>query len=155
LEKRRRHAAGASTLVRAQIRAGRQVTDRCGIDRASTPSPQSSRSDRRVGGGLMSQTMRRTPASTLPSDHPGIDVLYGLLAFGQLPSFYRLAEDAAFAPDLSGKVAMARLAAADVEHFDLLCAALRDRGADPEEAIAPFAAILEGYHASTAPAGWL
>lgn len=103
----------------------------------------------------MSQTMSRTTASTLPSDHPGIDELYGLLAYGQLTAFYRLAEDAAFAPDLSGKVAMARLAAADVEHFDLLCAALRERGADPEEAMAPFAAILEGYHASTAPAGWL
>lgn len=103
----------------------------------------------------MSQTMSRTTATTLPGDHPGIDELYGLLAHGQLTAFYRLAEDAAFAPDLSGKVAIARLAAADFDHFELLCGALRDRGADPEAAMAPFAEILHGYHASTAPAGWL
>jgi hypothetical protein len=47
------------------------------------------------------------------------------------------------------------MASAEFSHFELLRTRLTALGADPQEAMAPFVAVLEAFHASTAPADWL
>jgi len=81
--------------------------------------------------------------------------LLGALAYGELTAFERLAEDAAFAPTIADKAALGAMAVAEYHHFALLRARLEEMGAAPEEAMDPFTAALEAFHARTAPADWL
>ncbi|HSV66138.1 MAG TPA: ferritin-like fold-containing protein [Mycobacteriales bacterium] len=83
-----------------------------------------------------------------------IDLL-GVLAYGELMAFDRMAADSRLAPTLAGRAALARIAAAEMGHFDRLVARLRELGADPEEAMTPFMAPLDAFHQQTAPATWL
>ncbi len=83
-----------------------------------------------------------------------IDLL-GALAYGELTAFERLADDAAFAPTISDKAALAGMAVAEYNHFALLAQRLADLGASPEEAMQPFVAALEDFHERTAPRDWL
>ena len=59
-----------------------------------------------------SGTAQAVSSSTVPADHPGINELFTLLAYGEVAAFYRLTEEARMAPDLRGRVNMARMAAA-------------------------------------------
>lgn len=81
--------------------------------------------------------------------------LLGVLAYGELSAFDRLAEDARTAPTLSGRAALSVMAAAEIGHFRLLEAHLSGLGVPIEHAMAPFVAPLDSYHASTAPRSWL
>lgn len=81
--------------------------------------------------------------------------LLGVLAYGELSAFDRLAEDARTAPTLSGRAALAKMAAAEMGHFRLLEDHLDGLGVPIETAMAPFVAPLDSYHASTAPRSWL
>jgi hypothetical protein len=81
--------------------------------------------------------------------------LLGVLAYGELTAFQRLAEDASLAPTLEDKAALAEMAVAEFSHFALLRDRLRELGADPAEAMAPFVPALEEFHARTAPGDWL
>ena len=87
-------------------------------------------------------------------DPATVDLL-GVLAYGELTAFERLASDAQLAPTMSDKVALASMAAAEFEHFRLLSAFLRTEGVDPEEAMAPFQAAVDGFHEGTMPGDWL
>ncbi len=78
--------------------------------------------------------------------------LFAVLAYGEISAFYRLAEEAKLSPTLRGKVAVATMAAAEMEHFKTLESA---RGADVFDAMAPFVRALDDYHASTDPSTWL
>jgi 1,2-phenylacetyl-CoA epoxidase catalytic subunit len=81
--------------------------------------------------------------------------LLGVLAYGELSAFDRLAEDARTAPTLSGRAALAKMAAAEMGHFRLLEEHLAGLGIAVEAAMAPFVGPLDSYHASTAPRSWL
>lgn len=81
--------------------------------------------------------------------------LLGVLAYGELSAFDRLAEDARTAPTLSGRAALSAMAAAEIGHFLLLEEHLLDLGVSVEDAMRPFVAPLDSYHASTAPRSWL
>jgi len=81
--------------------------------------------------------------------------LLGVLAYGELSAFERLSDDAAMAPTLTDRARVAAMACAEFAHFTLLRERLVGLGADPEEAMAPFVAPLEAFHASTTPADWL
>jgi hypothetical protein len=81
--------------------------------------------------------------------------LLGVLAYGELSAFERLAADAAMAPTLRDKSAVAAMASAELQHFEALRDRLEELGADPSEAMAPFVAPLDAFHATTAPADWL
>lgn len=94
-------------------------------------------------------------SSVIAADHPGVSELLAVLAYGEISAFYRLAEDARMAPALAGRVALARMAGAEMRHFETLETALAERGLDVFEAMAPFAAPLDDYHASTHPSTWL
>lgn len=81
--------------------------------------------------------------------------LLAVLAYGELSAFERLCDDAALAPTLSDKAEIAEMAIAEFGHFRLLRQRLVDLEVDPEQAMQPFVAPLEAFHASTAPADWL
>ncbi|MFI6868780.1 ferritin-like fold-containing protein [Nocardia sp. NPDC050406] len=89
------------------------------------------------------------------ADDPGVIDLFAVLAYGEISAFYRLAEEAKLSPTLRGKVAVAKMAAAEMGHFTTLENALAERGVDVFDAMAPFVRALDAYHASTDPSTWL
>ena len=91
----------------------------------------------------------------IAADDPGVTELFAVLAYGEISAFYRLAEDAQLSPSLRGKLEMAKMAAAEMTHFETLEAALFARGVEVFDAMAPFVRALDAYHQSTSPSTWL
>ncbi|MCM3887415.1 ferritin-like fold-containing protein [Frankia sp. R82] len=92
-----------------------------------------------------------------PADQPDqatVDLL-GLLAYGELTAFERMATDARMSPTLGDKMALATMAAAEFAHFQAICDELDRLGVRREDAMAPFIGPLTDFHNSTAPADWL
>ncbi|SDP83541.1 tRNA-(MS[2]IO[6]A)-hydroxylase (MiaE)-like [Actinopolyspora xinjiangensis] len=85
----------------------------------------------------------------------GVKDLLGALAYGELSAFDRLAEDSRAAPTLTGRAALASMAAAEMGHFRLLEERLAARGVAVEDAMRPFAEPFDAFNASTAPHSWL
>ncbi|MDQ3105550.1 MAG: ferritin-like domain-containing protein [Actinomycetota bacterium] len=90
-----------------------------------------------------------------PAYREAVVDLLGVLAYGELTAFDRLAEDSAMAPAVPDRVALAAMAAAEFGHFTRLRDRLCDIGADPYDAMEPFRASFERFHANTAPRDWL
>jgi hypothetical protein len=90
-----------------------------------------------------------------PEYRAAIVDLLGVLALGELTGFERLADDAAFAPNLDDKAALAEMAVVEFKHFIRLRDRLRELGADPSAAMAPFEPALTAFHERTAPGDWL
>jgi 1,2-phenylacetyl-CoA epoxidase catalytic subunit len=84
----------------------------------------------------------------------GVADLLGVLAYGELSAFDRLAEDARSAPTLAGRAALSSMAAAEIGHYQLLERYLGDHGVAIEDAMGPFAAAFDAFNASTAPRTW-
>ncbi len=80
--------------------------------------------------------------------------LLGVIGYGELAAFDRLAEDARLAPTLDDKLAMAAMAAAEFSHLAALQERIRALGSDPAEAMAPFRTALDDFHVHTSPADW-
>ncbi len=80
--------------------------------------------------------------------------LLGILAYGELSAFDRLAEDARMAPDLADTVHMVAMASAQFDHYRLIEARLSDLGADVLVAMAPFHRPFDSFHSLTAPKTW-
>lgn len=98
------------------------------------------------------------PASALHTDPEYLAAvvdLFGVLAYGELMAFERLAADAAMAPSIDDKAALAGMATAEYRHFLVLRDRLVELGAEPQEAMQPFRDALEGFHEKTAPSDWL
>lgn len=87
-------------------------------------------------------------------DQATIDLL-GVLAYGELTAFERLATDARLAPTISDKHALASMAATEFGHYQRLYDHLRTSDVDPEQAMAPFVGPLDAFHDSTPPNDWL
>ncbi|WP_102142770.1 ferritin-like fold-containing protein [Mycobacterium hubeiense] len=103
-----------------------------------------------------SPEQRVNPATTgVSADHPGINELFALLAYGEVAAFYRLTEEARMAPSLAGRINMASMAAAEMGHYELLRDALEHRGVDVVPAMTKYASALENYHRLTTPSTWL
>lgn len=83
-----------------------------------------------------------------------IDLL-GILAYGELTAFERLAEDARLAPTLADKVHMATLASRQISHFDRVRRRLADLDVDVMVAMQPFHAPFNSFHDHTKPKDWL
>jgi hypothetical protein len=81
--------------------------------------------------------------------------LLGVLAYGVLVAFDHLAADARLAPDVRRRAALSEMAAGEMAHYEVLVRRLRELGADPERAMAPFVAAVDAFHDSTAPRDWL
>jgi hypothetical protein len=85
----------------------------------------------------------------------GVLDLLGLLAYASLTAFFRLADDAALAISLADKTALAEVAVAEFGHFQLLRGRIEETSADPKDAMQPFVAPVDDFHARTAPGDWL
>jgi hypothetical protein len=81
--------------------------------------------------------------------------LLGVIAYGEMSAFERLAEDAKMAPGLEDKAELAKMASTEFSHFEGLRDRLTALGADPFEAMAPFVQPFDSFHTRTAPADWL
>jgi hypothetical protein len=90
-----------------------------------------------------------------PAYRTAVVELLGVLAYGELSAFERLCADAALAPTLDDKAEIAAMACAEFGHFQLLRERLTALGVEAEQAMRPFVAPLDAFHASTAPADWL
>lgn len=91
----------------------------------------------------------------LMADHPAVNELFALLAYGEVAAFYRLTEEARMAPNLRGRISMASIAAAEMGHYELLRDALESRGVDVVPAMSKYVSALENYHRLTTPSTWL
>ncbi|MCB9409631.1 ferritin-like fold-containing protein [Mycolicibacterium sp.] len=100
-------------------------------------------------------TSERVPGTVVAPDHPGINELFALLAYGEVAAFYRLTDEARMAPDLRGRINMARMAAAEMGHYELLRSTLEGRGVDVTTVMTRYAPALEQYHRLTTPSTWL
>jgi len=103
-------------------------------------------------------TEHAPPPSALETDpeyRAAVIDLLGVLAYGELTAFERIAADAAIAPSIDDKAALAGMATAEYRHFLLLRDRLAQMGVDPAEAMAPFRRAYEDYHAQTTPNDWL
>jgi 1,2-phenylacetyl-CoA epoxidase catalytic subunit len=89
-----------------------------------------------------------------PSRDAVVDLL-GVLAYGELIGFERLAEDAHFAPTIPDKAALAALAADEFTHYRALAARLEELGVAPEAAMEPFTLAIDAFHVATEPSDWL
>lgn len=87
-------------------------------------------------------------------DQATIDLL-GVLAYGELTAFERLASDARLAPTIADKHALAGMAAAEFGHYRQLYDHLEAVGVSAVEAMAPFVRPLDEFHDSTPPNDWL
>ncbi|MGN6635293.1 MAG: ferritin-like fold-containing protein [Oryzihumus sp.] len=88
-------------------------------------------------------------------DRAAVVDLLGALAYGELTAVSRLAADAELAPGQPAKAALARVAVAEFLHYEALVARLSEMGTDPEQAMAPFIAPIDGFHDRTKPGSWL
>ena len=95
----------------------------------------------------------KAPAAT--AEHPGVIELFALLAYGEAAAFYRLTDEARMAPNLRGRINMASMAAAEMNHYEVLRDALERRGVDVVPAMTRYASALENYHRLTTPSTWL
>src|SRR6201987_3591823 len=96
-----------------------------------------------------------SPTSQLSAYHPGVNKLCALVAYGEIAAFYRLTDEARMAPDLRGRISMASMAAAEMNHYELLRDALDKRGVDVVTAMSKYVSALENYHRLTMPSTWL
>jgi hypothetical protein len=86
---------------------------------------------------------------------PGVVDLLGLLAYASLVGFFRLTDDAQLAVSLADKAALAEMAVAEFGHSQLLRSRIQELNSDPSEAMRPFVAAIDEFHARTAPSDWL
>src|SRR3546814_12363888 len=86
-----------------------------------------------------------------PSYRAAVVDLLGVIAYGEIAAFERLAEDAKLAPDLADKVALATMASAELTNVNKLRDRLWEPGADPFEAIAPFSKAVDSFPEHNAP----
>lgn len=90
-----------------------------------------------------------------PSYRAAVSDLLGVLTYGELSAFERLAADAAMAPLIPDKDAIARMAVTEFRHYEQLRDRLTELGVDAGAAMAPFRQPLDEFHAKTAPTDWL
>lgn len=81
--------------------------------------------------------------------------LLGMLGYGELLAFERMAADARLAPDLRRQAVLGEMAAAEIGNYRRLADRLAELGADPEQAMHPYVAPLRAYHDRTEPRDWL
>lgn len=83
-----------------------------------------------------------------------IDLL-GLVAYGELLAFDRMAADARLAPDLTRRAVLSEMAAAEIGNYRRLADRLTELGVSPEDAMSPYVSALQSYHEATEPKDWL
>ncbi len=93
-----------------------------------------------------------TGALADPEYRAAVVDLLGVIAYGEISAFERLAEDAKLAPTMEDKLALATMAAGEISKVAALRARIVDLGGEPFAAMAPFRDPVENFHRHTAPA---
>lgn len=88
------------------------------------------------------------------SSAQGVVDLLGMLAYGELVAFDRMAADARLAPDLTRRAVLCEMAAGEIANFRRVADRLVELGADVENAMTPFEPALTAYHDETEPTSW-
>ncbi|GAA3260642.1 ferritin-like fold-containing protein [Dactylosporangium siamense] len=81
--------------------------------------------------------------------------LLGMLAYGELVAFDRMAADARLAPDLRRRAVLSEMAGREITNYCRLADRLTELGGDPEQSMRPYVQAVSDYHAQTEPADWL
>lgn len=87
--------------------------------------------------------------------NPAVIDLLGVLAFGELVAFERTANDAKFAPTVSDKITLGRMAVNEYRHYEAVSARIIELGADPIAAMEPFVQPLTQFHNTMQTDSWL
>jgi hypothetical protein len=90
-----------------------------------------------------------------PTAREAVVDLLGMLAYGELLAFDRMAADARLAPDLAHRAVLSEMAGVEIANYRRLAARLHELGVDSDDAMRPFVAPLDGYHDSTEPKDYL
>jgi hypothetical protein len=93
------------------------------------------------------------PGVAAPERAAVLDLL-GVLAYGELSAFDRMAADARMAPTVAQRAALSGMAAVEMGHYHRLTARIASMGEDPMAAMAPFVETFEVFHARTEPRSW-
>lgn len=87
-------------------------------------------------------------------DQAAIIDLLGVLAYGELSAFDRMAADARMAPTTALRAALSEVAALEMGHYRKLANRLVELGVDPQLAMEPFVEAVETFHHRTEPRSW-
>ena len=80
--------------------------------------------------------------------------LLGVVSYGEISGFERLAQDAGLVPTLEDKLAIATMASAELGKVAAIHRRITELGGDPFAAMAPFRSAIDLFHEHTAPADW-
>lgn len=94
------------------------------------------------------------PDASTPTAPQAVVDLLGVLAYGQLSAFTRVAADSGLAP-LEARRLVGRTAVDFYRHFEQLADRLEGMGVRAEDAMAPFVDVIDEYHDRTHPTDWL
>ncbi|MBK5248089.1 MAG: hypothetical protein JJE50_01445 [Actinomycetales bacterium] len=103
------------------------------------------------------------PPAGPPSEHPSLEdpgyrcavlELLGLLAYGEVAAFNRLAKDAQHAPALADQLVLSRMAAGELSHVDGLEQYVASFGGDLTASMEPFRGVLGDFDDRTSPRDW-
>lgn len=89
-----------------------------------------------------------------PAYREGVVDILSIIAYGSLQGAFATVHDASRAPRLDHKLALARMARVDFDHYERLADRLRELGAEPETSMEPFTAAIDEWHRRTPPADW-
>ncbi len=90
-----------------------------------------------------------------PAYREAVVDLLGVISYGEISAFERLAEDAKLAPTLQDKLALGTMASVELTKVAALHQRITDLAADPFAAMEPFQIALDSFHRHTAPSDWL
>ncbi|MBA2695367.1 MAG: ferritin-like fold-containing protein [Ornithinimicrobium sp.] len=94
--------------------------------------------------------MHQEPVGEATYQQAVVDVL-GALAYAELAGSLQLAADARDAPALDVRLTVARIGAQAWDSYTLIESRLVELGSEPEQAMAPFAAAIDGFHERSRP----
>ena len=100
---------------------------------------------------MSEQASPSSEADLGPQEREGTIELLGAIAYGAISGFTRMAADSEMARDLVLKRALAGMAVKEFHNHELLVDHVVELGGDPIEAMAPFRAAFDSFHARTRP----
>lgn len=103
----------------------------------------------------MSTPVERARGATGAAAEAAVVDLLGLVAYGELLAFDRMAADARLAPDLTRRAVLSEMAGAEIANYRRLADRLTELGVPPGAAMSPYVSALQSYHDSTEPKDWL
>ena len=100
---------------------------------------------------MSEQASPSSEADLGPQEREGTIELLGAIAYGAISGFTRMAADSEMARDLVLLRGLAGMAVKEFHNHELLVDHVVELGGDPIEAMAPFRAAFDSFHARTRP----